>query len=161
MRSEQELNAALDKYADMVRRLCVLHLKSTADTEDVFQTVFMKYMMHTSDFESEEHEKAWLIRVTMNACKDLLRSFFHSRTVSLDTLTDQIYGPSLENQDVLEAVFALPEKYRRVVYLHYYEGYTAPQIGSILGKNVNTVYTLLTRSRKLLRHTLGEKADEE
>ena len=76
MRSEQEINSAIDRYADTVRRLCVLHLKNSADTEDIFQTVFLKYALHTKPYESEEHEKAWFIRVTINACKDLLRSFF-------------------------------------------------------------------------------------
>lgn len=161
MRSEEEVNRALDRYADTVRRLCVLHLKGSADTEDIFQTVFLKYVLRTADFESEEHEKAWFIRVTINACKDLLRSFFHSRTVSLEMLQEQPDPAGETGRDVLEAVLALPEKYRQVVYLHYYEGYTAPQIGAILGRNVNTVYTLLTRSRKMLRETLGEDADEE
>ena len=71
MRSEQEINSAIDRYADTVRRLCVLHLKNSADTEDIFQTVFLKYALHAKPFESEEHEKAWFIRVTINACKDL------------------------------------------------------------------------------------------
>ena len=121
----------------------------------------MKYLLHSADFESEEHEKAWFIRVTINACKDLLRSFFRSRTVPLDLLQEQPGLDREDGRDVLEAVLTLPEKYRQVVYLHYYEGYTAPQIAALLGRNVNTVYTLLTRARKMLRDTLGEDADEE
>ena len=89
MRSEQETNEAVERYADLVRRLCMIHLKNHADTEDIFQTVFLKYLTSTTAFESREHEKAWIIRVTLNACRDLLRSFFRSRTVSLDTLLDQ------------------------------------------------------------------------
>ena len=84
MRSEQEVNAAIDRYADTVRRLCMLHLKNYADTEDIFQTVFLKYALHTAPFADGEHEKAWLIRVTLNACKDLLKSVFRSRTVALE-----------------------------------------------------------------------------
>lgn len=161
MRSEQEINSAIDRYADTVRRLCVLHLKNSADTEDIFQTVFLKYALHTKPFESAEHEKAWFIRVTINACKDLLRSFFRSRTVPLDQVLEQPDDCPVERRDVLEAVLALEPKYRQVVYLHYYEGYTAPQIGAILGRNVNTVYTLLTRTRRMLKQTLGEDEDEE
>ena len=86
MRSEWEANRAIDRYADLVRRVCMIHLKNHADTEDIFQTVFLKYVTGTTEFESEEHEKAWFIRVTINACKDLLRRFFRSRTVSLDDL---------------------------------------------------------------------------
>lgn len=75
MHSEQEANRAIELYSDMIRKICMLHLKNYADTEDIFQTVFMKYLLHTAPFESEEHEKAWFIRVTVNACKDLLKSF--------------------------------------------------------------------------------------
>lgn len=155
MRSEQEVNRAVEKYSDMVRRLCMIHLKNYADTEDIFQTVFLKYVLSSVTFENEEHEKAWLIRVTINACKDLLKSFFRSRTVSLDSLMERPAEMPSDHREVLEAVLSLPPKYRDVVYLHYYEDYSAPQIGRILGKNVNTVYTLLTRSKKLLREKLG------
>ena len=89
MRNEQEVNRAIEQYADTVRRLCMVHLKNHADTEDIFQTVFLKYALSLVAFESQEHEKAWLIRVTINACKDLLKSFFRSRTVSLDKLLAQ------------------------------------------------------------------------
>ena len=133
----------------------MIHLKNHADTEDIFQTVFLKYVTSTTEFESEEHEKAWFIRVTINACKDLLRSFFRSRTVSLDDLLEQPDQVLEDHREVLEAVLALPDKYRDVVYLHYYEGYTAPEIGTILHKNPNTVYTLLTRARDELRKMLG------
>ncbi len=155
MRSEWEANRAIDRYADLVRRVCMIHLKNHADTEDIFQTVFLKYVTGTTEFESEGHEKAWFIRVTINACKDLLRSFFRSRTVSLDDLLEQSDQVPEDHREVLEAVLALPDKYRDVVYLHYYEGYTAPEIGTILHKNPNTVYTLLTRARDELRKMLG------
>lgn len=155
MRSEWEANRAIDRYADLVRRVCMIHLKNHADTEDIFQTVFLKYVTGTTEFEGEEHEKAWFIRVTINACKDLLRSFFRSRTVSLDDLLEQPDQVPEDHREVLEAVLALPDKYRDVVYLHYYEGYTAPEIGTILHKNPNTVYTLLTRARDELRKMLG------
>ncbi len=155
MRSEWEANRAIDRYADLVRRVCMIHLKNHADTEDIFQTVFLKYVTGTTEFESEEHEKAWFIRVTINACKDLLRSFFRSRIVSLDDLLEQPDQVPEDHREVLEAVLALPDKYRDVVYLHYYEGYTAPEIGTILHKNPNTVYTLLTRARDELRKMLG------
>lgn len=155
MRSEEEANRAIDRYADLVRRLCMVHLKNPADTEDIFQTVFLKYVLSSAVFESPEHEKAWFIRVTLNACRDLLKRFFRSRTVSLDELADQPDQLSQEHREVLEAVLSLPAKYRDVVYLHYYEGYTAKEIGAILHKNTNTVYTLLTRAREQLRSTLG------
>ena len=155
MRSEREANRALEQYADTFRRICMVNLKNYTDTEDVFQTVFLKYVQSAIQFESDEHERAWLIRVTINACKDLLKRFFRSRTLSIDQLIEQAAELPPDNRKVLEAVLSLPAKYRDVVYLHYYENYTAPQISRILGKNVNTVYTLLTRSKKMLKEKLG------
>ena len=160
MRSEQEVNRAVEQYADMVRRLCMIHLKNHADTEDIFQTVFLKYALSSVLFESAEHEKAWILRVTVNACKDLLKSFFRSRTVSLDDIMEQPAVMPQDHREVLEAVLSLPVKYQDAVYLHYYEGYTAPEISRILGKNVNTVYTILNRSKQLLREKLGGEEDE-
>lgn len=159
MRSEEEAARAIERYGDMVRRLCLVHLKNPADTEDIFQNVFLKYVLSPVVFESPEHEKAWLIRVTINACRDLVKSFFRSRTVSLEELLDQPAPLSEEHREVLEAVLALPPKYRDAVYLHYYEGYTAAEIGKLLGKNTNTVYTLLNRAREQLRETLGGDRD--
>lgn len=156
MRSEYEVNRAVGQYSDTIRRLCMIYLKNYADTEDIFQTVFLKYVLSSVSFESEEHEKAWFIRVTINACKDLLKSFFRSRTISLDEVTEQTATLTPDHREVLEAVYSLPQKYRDVVYLHYFEEYTAPQISRILGKNVNTIYTLLTRSKQMLREKLGD-----
>ena len=132
----------------------MVHLKNYADTEDIFQTVFLKYVLSSVSFENEEHEKAWFIRVTINACKDLLKSFFRTRTISIDEIVEQPTALQPDNREVLEAVLSLPAKYKDVVYLYYYEGYSVPQISRILRKNVNTVYTLLTRSKKLLRDKL-------
>lgn len=154
MRSEEDVKQAIDTYADTVKRICFIHLKNAADTDDIFQTVFLKYAMSNTVFKSAEHEKAWFIRVTINACKDLLKSFFRRQTVPLEAYIAE--NPALEDHsEVLEAVLSLPEKYRRVVYLHYYEGYTAPEIATILHINVNTVYTHLTRAREALRDELG------
>lgn len=155
MRSEQEVNRVIELYGDTVRRLCMIYLKNYADTEDIFQNVFLKYATSSIKFENDEHEKAWFIRVTINKCKDLLKSFFRNRTVSLDDIVEKPEAILSDYREVLEVVLSLPQKYRNVVYLHYYEGYSAPQISHILGKNVNTVYTLLTRSKKMLREKLG------
>lgn len=159
MRSEEEVTRAIQRHSDTVKRICLVHLKNSADTEDIFQNVFLKYALSSAVFENPEHEKAWFIRVTMNACKDLLKSFFRSHTVPLDQVIEQAIDPEDQRSEVLQAVLKLPEKYRRVVYLHYYEGYTAPQIGKLLNKNVNTIYTLMTRARQLLKNELGGEYD--
>lgn len=158
MRSELEVSRAIERYADMVTRLCLVYLKNDADAEDIFQTVFLKYTMNSPEFESEEHEKAWLVRVTKNACKDLLKSFFRSRTVSMEELVNEFAEDKDDNSYVMQALLSLPKKYREVIYLHYYEGYTAPEISKILGKNTNTVYTNLHKAKQLLRELLKEEA---
>ena len=156
MLSEQQVNRAIELYADMIKKICMLHLKNHADTEDIFQTVFLKYMTASPVFENQEHEKSWLIRVTINACRDLVRSFFRSKTVSLDAVSEQLSELSIPDRDVLEAVLSLPVQYKDVVYLYYYEGYSAVEIAGILHKKVNTIYTLLSRAKALLKKTLGD-----
>ena len=157
MRSEEAVNRAIAQYASTVQRLCLIHLKNHADAEDIFQTVFLKYALSSVVFESEEHEKAWLIRVTINACKDFWKGLF--RTVPLSQVLEQPAPLAPEHQEVLEAVLSLPKHYRQVIYLHYYEGYTAPQISRLLGRKVNTVYTWLNRAKQMLRTMLGGDND--
>lgn len=133
----------------------MIHLKSYHDAEDIFQTVFLKYVLSPVQFESEEHERAWFIRVTINACRDFFKDFFRNHVVPLEELIHKGEELTSDDNEVLEAVLSLPVKYREAVYLYYYEGYTAVEIARILKKNKNTVYTLLTRSKKLLREMLG------
>lgn len=155
MRSEEEANKAVEKYSDMIRRICMVNLKNYADTEDVFQTVFLKYILSSKVFESDEHEKAWFIRVTINACKDIFKSFFRTKTEPLEVLGDYKTTLSTEASDILQIILSLPQKYRQVIYLYYYEGYSAVEIGKLLNKNTNTVYTLLARAKKLLKKELA------
>ena len=155
MRSEQEVNQAVELYADMIRRICFYHLKNHADTEDIFQIVFMKYLLYDKEFATAEHEKAWLIRVAVNACKDHLKSFFRRKTVPLDVLEEEADYMDEEQRYILQSVLSLPDKYRDVIYLHYYEGYNAAEIGAILGKKENTIYSLLSRGRTILKESLG------
>lgn len=157
MRSEQEANRAVDLYADTVRRLCMIYLKSYDDTEDIFQNVFIKYLLSNIEFQSSEHEKAWIIRVTINECKDLLKNFFRSKSVPLAEIKELPADMSAESANVLEAVMQLPQKYKDVIYLHYYEGYTADEIGKMLNRRTNTVYTQLARARAALKERLGDE----
>ena len=144
----------------MLFKLSFLKLQNVQDAEDVVQEVFYQYVKRQDNFEGDEHEKAWLIRVAINACKDLRRSFFRSRTLSLDEIAEPAVAMPPDHREVLEAVLSLPQKYKEVIYLHYYEEYTAPQIGKLLHKNTNTVYSLLARGRTLLKEKLGD-ADYE
>lgn len=155
MRSEYEVNHAVEIYANMIQRICLYYLKNQSDTEDIFQNVFLKYMLHEGVFKEEEHEKAWLIRVTINACKDHLKSLFRHRTIPLEDLAEQATEIPEEQREVLEALLSLSAKYKDVLYLHYYEGYSAIEISRILGKKENTIYSLLSRGRGLLKDKLG------
>ena len=155
MRCRLELEVVIHQSGDMVERLCFLHLGQDSDRQDVFQNVFLKYALSTTAFQSPEHRKAWLIRVTVNACRDRLRSFFRRFSVGLEE-GESLPAPSeLAHQELLEAVRALPGRYRDVIYLHYYEGYSAVEIAQMLGKRPNTIYTRLARARDQLRETLG------
>lgn len=156
MRSDLEVTQAIERYADTVTRLCMIYLKNYSDSEDIFQTVFLKYALSSVAFESPEHENSWFVRVTINACKDLLRNVFRRKAVPLDEVAGLPQVTDCEHREVLEAVLSLPEKYRVVIYLHYYEGYTAPEIAKVMGRNVNTVYTRLNRGRLLLKEALED-----
>lgn len=155
MRSEHQVTQAIERYADMVQRVCILHLKNPQDTEDIFQKVFLKYTLYSGTFESEAHEKAWLIRVTLNACKDLLRDYYRRNRVPLESLSEVPFTDSTQNREILEAVLSLPPKMKDAVYLFYFEGYTGAEIGKIMNKSENTIYTLLSRARVRLKEILG------
>lgn len=155
MRTEHEAKQALDAHGDIVRRICFLHLKNYTDVEDVFQEVFLKYILYEHSFESHTHERAWLLRVAINQCKDLLKSFFRKRVTSIDDVDISSFDTLDEDKEVLNAVLQLPEKYRDVVYLHYYEGYSAVEIAKMLDKKENTIYTWMMRAREQLKKSLG------
>ena len=154
MRSEEEVNRAVDRYAPMVRRLCMVHLKNRADTEDIFQTVFLKYALSSVLFQSDEHEKAWLLRVTVNHCKNHLASAWFRKRADLDEGIPALDNAELE---VVSAVAALPAKYRAVVHLYYFEGYSTKEIAEILHSRPNTVSSRLSRARALLAKALKEE----
>ena len=160
MRTEAEVNQAIEQYADMIRRICFMYLKNQADTEDIFQNVFLKYLLHPEPFASDEHEKAWLIRISINACKDLLKSAFR-RSVPLDAIVERGVRMRDEQSDMTAAVLGLPKKYQDIIYLFYYEGYSAVEIAEMVEKPVNTVYSLLGRAREMLKKTLGGEALEK
>ena len=155
MRSNSEADRAVEKYADTVRRVCFMHLKNYSDVEDVFQDVFLKYILHDEPFESDAHEKAWLIRVAINSCKDIFKSFFRRKVCSLDDIETEPFYIQEESQDLLDAVLKLPDNYKNVIYLFYYEGYTAVEIARILNRRENTIYTWLSRAKAKLKEELG------
>ena len=150
---EFQARRLVDTYADRILRISYQYLKHTHDAEDICQTVFLKYLTSAPKFDSIEHEKAWIIRTTINACKDILKSAHRRRTVPLEDAS-YLAAPTVADQGLLEAMQQLPEQYRICLYLHYYEGYSAREIGSLLGKGEANVTMTLSRARKKLRTLL-------
>ena len=141
-------------YADPILRLSYTYLKNTHDAQDICQTVFVKLLTEPREFESPEHERAYILRMAANACKDLLKSPWRQRSQALDEGL-QVPAPEASDGSVLEAVNQLPPLYRAVIYLFYYEGYQASEIGEILGVPTATIHTRLARGRARLRELLG------
>ena len=143
-------------YADMILRISYQYLKQTCDAEDICQTVFLKYLTSNMTFESIEHEKAWIIRTTINACKDHLKSAFFRRTIALDDAA-QIAAPAVPDSWLLDAMKGLPEKYRLSLYLYYYEEYSAREIAQVMGVRESAVGQYLARGRRKLRTIITEE----
>ena len=143
---------AIGKYSDMVIRIAYQNTQNQADAEDVAQEVFIKLIRQPA-FNDDGHMKAWLIRVTINQCRDLKKSFWHRNTVSL---SEEWQPFSEEQREVFIDLWKLPKNYRNVIYLYYYEEYTVPEIAQILNKKENTVGSWLQRARKQLKHLLSE-----
>ncbi|MCL2630866.1 MAG: sigma-70 family RNA polymerase sigma factor [Firmicutes bacterium] len=142
---------AVEEYADMILRIAFQYTQNRQDAEDIMQEVFLSLMKH-GDFNSQEHQKAWLIRVTVNKCKDLLRRLKIRQNAHYCGVSS--YGMSQDDLEVLDEVNKLPPLYRSVIYLFYYEGYTAKEIAKFLGKRESAVHTALTRARQHLKHFL-------
>lgn len=156
----QEAQRLVETYSDLILRVCYTYLKSTQDAEDICQETLLKLLYTNCSFVSPAHEKAWVIRTASNACKDLLKSAARTRTCALDACADQAAPAKAEGSSVLDAVQALPEEYREVIYLHYYEGYNLKEIGAMLAIPPATVGTRLARGRQRLRTILGEDLHE-
>lgn len=153
-----EAERLVNAYSDLILRLSYTYLKSTQDGEDICQTVLLRLLTGDEKFDSPEHEKAWVIRAAVNACKDELRAF-RRRAVPLEEAAETA-APEPPRSEVLEAVMALPEKYREAIYLFYYEGYSINEIAALTGRSGAAVSAHLSRGRKKLRTMLGGMAYE-
>ncbi len=146
--------AEVRRWGDMVWRLALARTANVHDAEDVFQDVFLRYFRSEDKLTDDEHRKAWLIRCTINRVKSGKTSPWRKRTVPLETAED--VGVPMEEREVYAAVLALPENYRTVVHLHYYEGYSVHEIGTLMDAPDGTVKSWLSRARDKLRETLKE-----
>ena len=166
MRARDDITVAVEAHADAVLRACAVYLHEQADREDAFQETFLRYAKSDKQFADDEHRKAWLIRVAINVCKDMLKSA-HARVESLDAAQERGFSvvdddgsrgqAELEGEFLAEALKRLDERYRVPLYLHFYEGYTAVQIGKMLGVPTNTVYTNISRGKQQLQKVIGHE----
>ena len=145
----------------MILRLCYTYLKSVPDAEDSAQDVFLKILEKLPEFNDEAHEKAWMIRVTINTCKSRLRSMKLRRAASIDDIDIPVRDRYSDESGVLAAVLALPEKFRTVIHLYYYEGYSTPEIARLTQRPEASVRSDLHRARKRLKAVLGGGYDFE
>ena len=157
IRGKDAFSFAFKQFTDTVYRVALHNTANFSDAEDVTQEVFIKLLETNKAFRDSEHLKAWLIRVTINLCRDKIKK--SSREIPSENVLP--YNTGEEKNDVLEAVKALPENYRNTIYLHYYEGYTAKEIGKILDAKENTVLSWLSRGRDALRKELDGGFDDE
>ena len=151
-----DIEAIYTRHFRTVYRVCYAYMKNPADTEDAVQETFFRMIRRQPHFENPEHEKAWLIRTASNICKNELKHWRRTQA-DLDSYTDL---PAPENEssgDLMEAIKALPERYKTVIYLYYYEGYQTAEIAKILKKPHSTIRNHLREARLLLKERLGDE----
>ena len=153
--------ATVGQYQDMVYRVALHQFGVLQDAEDAVQEVFLRLYTEEKLFESGEHLRRWLIRVTLNVCRDTLKSPWRKRRVPLDTVPDQPVFDAPEQGELYQAVMALPEKYRVTLYLFYYEELSTKEIAELLELRQTAVTTRLSRGRELLKKRLEAWQDDE
>ena len=146
------ITAAVEEYGSTLYRICLVSLGNIADAEDAVQDTFLKYIQKAPAFESGEHEKAWLIRVALNTCKDIIRH----RRPQIDIETVQQSAPEPESGEVMAALMTLPEKFRTVLILHYVEGYSVNETAEMIGRTPSAVKMRLQKGRKLFEQAYTE-----
>ena len=143
-------------YGDMLFRICMVYLGNKEDVEEAMQEAFIKLIHNCPQFNSDEHEKAWLIRITVNICKDMLRSVWRKRVVKVDNIENYYDNPS--DMHIIEEILKLPTKYKAAIHLYYFEDYSAKQISETLKITESAVKMRLKRGRDILKIELeGEQ----
>lgn len=150
LRTTQEVSEIYDRHVNTVYRVSILYMKNQHDTEDMVQNTFIRLIRDNTVFQSEEHEKAWLIKTATNLCKDFFRSWW-TKTVGINHAEDMAIDKPIEIDDTIKKVMELPSKYKTAVYMYYYEGYSTKEIAEILDKNISTIKGYLFTGRKLLK----------
>lgn len=156
-----ETQALAETYRDRLFAAAFQVCGNAADAEDAAQEALLRYHVSEKQFESEQHIRAWLLRVAINCAKNVRRSFWRRNIVPLEEYMDSLEFDAGESRQIFREVMGLPEKYRLVIHLYYYEDYTVAEIGKILGLTQSNVKARLSRGRKLLKETLQEVWDDE
>ncbi len=152
----------VEKYGDMILRISYTYLKNKTEAEDIVQDVFLRVIDKAPDFNDEDHEKSWMIRTTINLCKNKLNLFWNRNKCSMDSVAEfSVCDRYNLGSEVLKAVMSLSNKYRIVIYMYYYEGYSTPEIAKITDKSETAVRSLLHRARVKLKNILKEEYDFE
>lgn len=160
--TKEYIGSLVDKYGNMILRIAYTYLKNKADAEDTVQDVFLQIIDKNPIFNDETHEKSWIVRTTINMCKNKLNLFWNKNKCSIDDITEfASYDRYSADSNVLKTVLSLPDKYRLVVYMYYYEGYSTPEISKIIEKSDTTIRSLLHRARNKLKSILKEEYDFE
>lgn len=150
---DNSIEEVIRYYSSMVYRLAFARTRTKHDADDIFQEVFLRYVKKEPRFESENHRRAWLIKVTINCSNSLWRSLWRR---GVEELTDNLVFESKETLDLHNELQKLPKKYREVIHLFYYENMSTEEIGRVLGRKNSTVRTQLTRGRALLKGYIEE-----
>ena len=153
VRSQEEVASLYRRHVDMVYQICLMLMKNVPDAEDAVQTVFRKVMEYDRPFRDHEHEKAWLIVTARNECKNQLKHWWRTRREGEEVL-NKLAWEQPEDGALWEAVQRLPEKYRLVLYLNCYQGYTTQETAELMGKNPSTVRGWLVQARGKLKELL-------
>ena len=153
-----DIERVIEQYADMVYRIALTRTGTKDNAEDIFQEVFLKYSQKAPNFESYVHEKAWLIRVTINLSKNFNNSAWNKNVVNLD---ENLRFETPEETGVYEIVCKLPQNYRTVIYLMYYEGYRINEIAEMMKEKEGTIKTWAFRARQILKENLEGGFEDE
>ena len=154
LRTDKEIEEIYKRHCKTLYRVCFSYMKSAASTEDAVQETFFRLISKKPFFETPEHEKAWLIRTAVNICKDALKRK-GNRDENIEDHPDLYMEDKLETNEVFQAVLQLPDKYKAVIYLYYYEGYAVKEIAPLLKMRPATVRSRLTRARGKLKSLIG------
>lgn len=146
---EKDIREAVIKYSDMLYKICIVILCNEQDVQDAIQDTFCRYLEKKPDFRDEEHEKAWLIRVATNICRDMIRFRIRHPKISIDELENSLAAP--EQKETLKELLELPVKQKTAIYLHYVEGYQIREVADIMGTTEGAVKMQLQRGKQQIR----------